>query len=120
MSGRTVDRINARFRASKYTSHLEEAGLLLHQFDEIEVGGKPWSFCEGSACYTQGATIPGRVSAMLIYQQMRQRADRVAIPLPFGDRAGLILRNEEVPAHRSRAHAGPTAQHLLLVCAAHR
>jgi len=44
----------------------------------------------------QGATIPGRVSAMIIYAGMRERPDRVAIPIPFVDRAGLIFRPNEV------------------------
>lgn len=75
-----------------------QAGLLLHQFDEIEIHGRPWEFCDGPHCYTQGRRIVGRASAMLIYRGLRDRADRVAIPLPFGDRAGLIFRANEVDA----------------------
>ena len=90
-----MDQINARFRDAKPSRDLAQAGVLLHQFDEIEVGGKPWEFCEGT-CYTQGATIPGRVSGMLIYHGLKDRPDRKAIPLPFGNRAGLIFRSSEV------------------------
>jgi hypothetical protein len=101
--------INERFRASSPSSNLEEAGLLLHQFDEIEVHGKPWEFCEGPGCYTQGATIPGRVSAMLIYHSLRDRSDRVAIPLPFGNRAGLIFRSDQVDVRCLYGVDGSTA-----------
>ena len=65
--------------------------MLLHQFDEIEAKGRPWEACTGVRCYCQGAYIPGRLSAMIIYHGMRDRGDRIAIPLPFGDRAGLVL-----------------------------
>lgn len=68
-----------------------QAGVLLHQFDEIEVKGKPWEACTGPRCYCQGSYIPGRFSAMIVYQGMRNRPDRLAIPLPFGDRGGLVL-----------------------------
>lgn len=65
--------------------------MLFRQFDEIETKGKPWEACSGTRCYCQGAWIPGRLSAMLIYQGLRNRGDRVSIPLPFGDRGGLVL-----------------------------
>ena len=93
--GSAVDRINSRFRNARPSSDLTEAGVLLHQFDEIEMHGRPWEFCEGT-CYTQGATLPGRVSAMIIYHGLRDRGDRAGIPLPFGDRGGLIFRPTEV------------------------
>jgi len=85
-----IKRINERFRNSRYTSTLEEAGVLLHQFDELEVRGQPWKACVGN-CYCQGVSLLGRISAMLIYHQMQDRSDRLAIPLPFADRAGYII-----------------------------
>jgi len=33
---------------------------------------------------------------MIIYQGLRDRRDRTEIPLPFGDRGGIILRNSRV------------------------
>jgi len=83
--------INARFRHSQYSSDLGQAGVLIHQFDELEVRERPWEACVGQ-CYCQGAHISGRISAMLIYHQLHDRSDRKAIPLPFGDRAGYVLR----------------------------
>ena len=89
--GDAVERINRRFREAQPSNSLDEAGVLLHQFDQIEADGRPWEACSGARCYCQGAYIPGRLSAMLIYYGLRDRADRVAIPLPFGDRGGLVL-----------------------------
>ena len=38
--------------------------------------------------------LHGTHTAQVIYQGLRERADRTAVPMPFGDRGGLILRNE--------------------------
>jgi len=42
-------------------------------------------------CRTLGRVIYGRASSMLIYKDLNKRQDRVAVPLPFGDRGGLLL-----------------------------
>ena len=95
--GRVVDLVNKRFAGSKKPSgDLDKAGVLMHQFDTIEVKGRPWEFCTGQRCYMGGQWIPGRISSMLIYSGMRDRKDRVAIPLPFKDRGGLIFNPFEV------------------------
>lgn len=90
-----VVRINSRFVNSEYSNDLEVAGVLLHQFDQLENKDKPWESCVGD-CYCQGANLLGRISAMLIYHQMKERRDRTAIPLPFSDRTGYILNPRAV------------------------
>ena len=75
---------------------MAEIGLILKQFDGLETAGRPWEACEGNACYCQGATMPGRVSAMIAYRGLSEREDREGIPLPFEGRAGVVLRNSEV------------------------
>lgn len=84
--------INERFRNGRPSDRLDEVGLLLHQWDGLEAHdiGKPWQMCLFN-CMCQGTFINGRVSAMAVYRDLNQRADRVAIPLPFGNRGGLIL-----------------------------
>ena len=44
--GGGVAAINGAFRNSKLGGDIAEAGLLLHQFDEIESQGHPWQMCE--------------------------------------------------------------------------
>ena len=82
--------------------------MLLHQFDQSEVDGRPWEACVGQ-CYCQGATISGRLSSMLVYHQMHERADRRAIPMPFGDRAGIVLRPSVTEAECAYGVDGSTA-----------
>jgi len=55
---------------------------------------EPWRMCIGG-CMCQGSFIHGRISSSIIYRGLSERADRVAVPLPFGRRGGLILR----PSH---------------------
>lgn len=74
---------------------MEEIGVIIKQWDGLEVAGKPWEACLEN-CYVQGAMVTGRWSAMVIYQWMRDREDRQTIPLPFGDRSGVVIRNSEV------------------------
>ena len=87
--------INQRFRNGQPSARLEEAGVVLKMFDGLETPGRPWQACEGDACHCQGQTIPGRVSAMIAYRGLRDRPDRRGLPLPFGDRSGLVLRPSE-------------------------
>ena len=87
--------LNERFRKGRPSDSLLEAGLLLHQFDGQEMGGqghptRPWEMCLTN-CRTLGRAIHGRASAMVMWAGLRERPDRVAIPLPFGDRGGLLL-----------------------------
>lgn len=88
--------INERFRSAIKSKKLEEVGVIMHQLDGLEVFGQPWRMCEGRFCTCQGQTIPGRLSAMIIYKGMQNRKDRKAIPLPFGDRGGFIIRPSKV------------------------
>ena len=78
--------------------------MLVHMWDGQENvlgtpdrwgGPTPWQMCI-ERCTTQGSTIHGRLSTMIIYQGLRDRRDRTEIPLPFGDRGGIILRNSRV------------------------
>lgn len=71
--------------------------MLVHMWDGQEnvVGPPPWQMCI-ERCTTQGSMIHGRLSTMIIYQGLRDRRDRTEIPLPFGDRGGIILRNSRV------------------------
>ena len=80
--------------------------MLLHQFDGLESTQRPWEACV-TGCTVQGMAVPGRVSAMIIYRGMKERADRVALPLPFGNRGGVVLRPSEV-WHRMLHIGSPT------------
>ena len=91
-SERQAARLNARFRNGRPSDNVSEIGLIFKQFDGFELPGRPWEACVG-ACRSpwqrQSAVIPGRVSAMIAYQGLRSRSDRVAISLPFPDRGGV-------------------------------
>jgi hypothetical protein len=88
-----VRSLNARFRDGRPSNDLAKVGIIFKQFDGFEVQHRPWQACVGPQCRSlwqlQGAAIPGRTSAMIAYQSLRDRADRQAIPLPFPDRAGI-------------------------------
>ena len=43
--GSAVDRINARFRLGQPSDNVEAAGVLLHQFDDMEDTNAPWMPC---------------------------------------------------------------------------
>jgi len=91
-----VQLINEMFRAGRPSNNINEVGVFLHQFDELEESpGRPWAACEGSACLCQGSRITGRISTMIVYRGLRDRPDRQGIPMPFGDRAGLVLQPPE-------------------------
>ena len=40
--------------------------------------------------------VPGRLSASISYRGLRERADRKGISLPYADRAGYVIRNQEI------------------------
>ena len=64
----------------------------------MAVGRRPIGFRSASdwpSDLRQGSFIHGRISSSIIYRGLSERADRVAVPLPFGRRGGLILR----PSH---------------------
>ena len=92
----TLIEINERFRTGRPSSDLSEIGVIFKQFDGLETAGRPWESCVGDTCHCQGATLPGRVSAMIAYAGLASRTDRKAISLPFGDRSGVVLRNSEL------------------------
>ena len=104
-----VNAINDRFRYGRPSDTLEHAGLLLHQWDGLEAHdvGKPWQMCIVN-CMCQGSFIMGRVSAMAVYRDLNRRQDRVAIPLPFGNRGGLILHPSYVTSDCSYGIDGAT------------
>ena len=94
-----VQRLNARFRDGQPSDNITEVGIIFKQFDGLEAPLRPWEACVGPLCKCwgqQGEMMPGRVSAMIAYRGLRRRADRVAIPLPYPDRTGVVLRNSEV------------------------
>ena len=39
----------------------------------------------------QGAFINGRISSMVMYKDLNKRPDRREIPLPFGNRGGILI-----------------------------
>ena len=86
-----------------------QVGLLFRQFDGLEVHERPWEACEQD-CHLPWSSkrflalrgreskseLFGRLSATITYQELRERPDRKAISLIYPDRAGYVLRNEEV------------------------
>ena len=84
--------LNRRFREGRASSDVAAAGVVLHQFDGYESHKHPWAPCDnrghGTPC--QGQELPNRLSAMLIFASMRQRSDRVHVPL-IGDLGGVVV-----------------------------
>ena len=93
---RGIEAINKRFRDGRPSDRLEEVGVLMHQWDGQEDvfgkgdNGNPWKMCIAN-CMCQGSFIFGRISTMIIYAGLRDRADRRSVPLPFGDRGGILI-----------------------------
>ena len=108
-SSSVTARINDRFRTGRPSNNLTEVGLLFRQFDGLEVHERPWEACEQD-CHLPWSSkrflalrgreskseLFGRLSATIAYQGLRDRPDRKAISLIYPDRAGYVLRNEEV------------------------
>ena len=78
--------------------------MIFRQFDGLEVHERPWEACEQD-CHTmlfhddttnKSPGVPGRLSASISYRGLRERADRKGISLPYADRAGYVIRNEEI------------------------
>ncbi|KAL1528482.1 hypothetical protein AB1Y20_009825 [Prymnesium parvum] len=88
--GRGVNSLNKQFRDGAPSNLLEQVGVLMHQWDGQEVSATPWRMCEHN-CMCQGAFINGRISTMVIYKDLNKRPDRKAVPLPFGNRGGILL-----------------------------
>ena len=91
--GRGVQAINERFRNGHPSAKPEEVGVFLHMWDGQEEADKPWQMCI-EHCMCQGQFIPGRISSMIVYASLKDRADRKGIPLPFS-RGGILLH----PSH---------------------
>ena len=81
-----------------------QVGVLFRQFDGLEVYDRPWEACE-QGCHTtlfhedttnKGPGVPGRLSASISYRGLRERTDRKGISLAWADRAGYVIRNEEI------------------------
>ena len=90
--GDVAAELNRRFRDGQPSNDLENVGLIMHQWDGQEVGGEGTSLrmCLTN-CMTQGQALFGRLSSMIIYRGLRERADRTAVPMPFWDRGGLLF-----------------------------
>lgn len=86
--------LNARFKDAHPSANLEAAGLVVHQFDRLEMKGMPWKSCNYH-CDNElnGQHLTGRLSTFIMYGRMRERRDRVAIPLVSND-GGVIARPE--------------------------
>ena len=84
--------LNARFRDAKPSVNLEEAGLVTHQFDRLEMKGAPWKACN-EHCENElaGSSLTGRLSTFIMYSRLRNRPDRVAVPL-VSNTGGVIAR----------------------------
>lgn len=86
--------VNELFRRGSPSNNLGQVGLIIHQFDELEVFGREWEMCTGGGCTCQGRHLHGRISASIVWQGLRERKDRVNIPLAFGDRAGILMNGK--------------------------
>jgi len=84
-----ASRLNLRFRAGAASNVLEEAGVVIHQFDGYEA-----SWNEQWKCPLNGQ-FGGRLSAMLAFRGMRARRDRVAVPLINND--GGVVVSPSIP-----------------------
>ena len=84
-----ASRLNLRFRAGAASNVLEEAGVVIHQFDGYEA-----SWNEQWKCPLNGQ-FGGRLSAMLAFRGMRARRDRVAVPLISND--GGVVVSPSIP-----------------------
>lgn len=93
-----VERINDAFRRGKPSAALEEAGVIFHQYDGFEVSvGRPWEFCSAACkCVVCKKELPGRVSASIAYRGLRDRSDRIAIPIAVSGASGILLRPSEL------------------------
>lgn len=83
---RVANRLNARFRYAKPSDASGgkplSSGVVMHQFDNFEARGKPWAPCDGSTRYACHANqFAGRMSAFIIFRDMKNRKDRVRVPL---------------------------------------
>ena len=69
----------------------------MHQWDgqEDHTHKKPYRACLEN-CMCQGQFIHGRLSSMIIYKALHERRDRKAVPMPFGNRGGLLLNPTKV------------------------
>lgn len=94
-SERAAD-LNRRFREAHPSADLQVAGLMMHQFDRLELRGAPWKACNFH-CDSElnGQSLTGRLSTSIMYGGMRNRADRKAVPLVSND-GGVIARASEV------------------------
>ena len=88
--------LNARFRDARPSSDLSAAGLVMHQFDRLELAGAPWKACNFH-CDSElnGQSLTGRLSTSIMYGGMHSRGDRQAVPLVSND-GGVIARASEI------------------------
>ena len=66
------------------------------QFDNYEATNAPWAPCDNGEfrCHGNGE-FAGRISASIAFQAMRERSDRVAVPL-VGYGGGVVV-SPDVP-----------------------
>lgn len=86
---RVAEVLNARFRDGRPSTDLALAGVTLHQFDNYESNEHVF---EAPTSESHRGEIVGRMCTMLIFQSMRDRHDRVAIPLIFARGGGVVVR----------------------------
>ena len=84
-----AEELNARFRAGRPSSDLSLAGVVLHQFDNYESNGHAF---EAPTAASHRGEIVGRICTMLVFQSMRERHDRIAVPLIFARGGGVVVR----------------------------
>jgi len=81
-----ANRLNTRFRygqpSGAHNGQPLSAGVVIHQFDEFEARNKPWAPCDHTHQYQcHENSFGGRMSTSLIFRAMKERLDRVRIPM---------------------------------------
>ena len=89
--------LNERFYSAQPSADLATVGLILHQFDGIEQAGALWKSCTSHCGTSNGAVgaLTGRISASIASMRLRNRPDRMAIPL-INTHGGVVARPGEV------------------------
>ena len=86
---RISDAINLRFRTGRPSNDLNKVGVIIHLFDVREEEITPWV-----QEYLYGNERISHISASIIYAGLRNRKDRLGIPLSMAE-GGIVIRPTE-------------------------